>query len=514
MKVHPLAPPRILSWAWTLGLALATATLATVQAAPGESARIREFERSLLPAFQIEGQPEQRWTLEERMAHWNVPGVSVAVIRGGKVVWAKGYGVLQAGKPEPVDTETMFSVGSVSKVGAAATTLRLVDAGKLDLDRDVNTYLRTWKVPASPFLTKRPVTLRGILSHTAGLSVHGFADFQPGEALPTTIQILDGLEPAKNEPVRVIYPPGSRSQYSGGGTTLEQLIVEEATGLSFPQAARQQVFEPLGMSRSTYENPVPESHGNIAKAHGPDGQPRALPRGYEAMPEMAASGLWSTPSDYAKLVIALIESYQDKSGSFLSGPLARQMMTAVGPSRAGLGPFLDGQGTNRRFSHDGANDSYRALTEGHLATGNGVVIFTNGTQGNNLYPEIRRAVAQVEGWSEALSDYRRISTVKLPEAELSDLSGVYEAEGNDYRYQIIQRGDVLYRRALGGKDRMFPLVALDTSHFFEAHGAATYQFLRNYEGKVEAMQVKGSDDPLRRKVSDAPKGDDIPIELN
>ncbi|MDX1395044.1 MAG: serine hydrolase domain-containing protein [Gemmatimonadota bacterium] len=358
-------------------------------------ARIRTFETSLGPRGDED--PSIRWTIEERMAHYGVPGVSVAVIADGKLLWAKGYGVKQAGSDDPIDTGTAFSVGSVSKVGTAAVTLRLVDEGRLDVDRPVNDYLRRWKVPSNELTEREPVTLRRIMSHTAGLTVHGFADFQPGEALPTVVQILDGEPPAKNAPVRVDLLPGSEFRYSGGGTTVEQLVIEDVTGLDFAAAARRYLFDPLAMDRSTYENPLPLTHENIAKAHGPDGSPRALPRGYETMPESAASGLWTTPSDYAKLIIALIESYQGDGDTFLSHDTARDMMTEVPPGIFGLGPEVGGEGPTRNFVHGGANDSYRALIAGYLAEGGGIVIFTNGTRGSELIGEIRRGIAMA-GW--------------------------------------------------------------------------------------------------------------------
>lgn len=358
--------------------------------------RIRIFESSLRPRGEG-SDPSIRWTIEERMAHHGVAGVSVAVIEDGALLWAKGYGLKQAGTDDATDVGSVFSVGSVSKVGTAAITLRLVDEGLLDVDRPVNEYLQRWKVPSNELTEREPVTLRRIMSHTAGLTVHGFQDFQPGEDLPDVVQILNGAPPAKNPPVRVDLLPGSEFRYSGGGTTVEQLVIEDVTGLTFAEAARKYLFEPLGMSRSTYQNPLPAAHGNIARAHGPDGTPRALPRGWEAMPEAAASGLWTTPSDYARLIIALIESYQGDGDTFLSYETARDMMTEVPPSIFGLGPEVGGEGPTRNFVHGGANDSYRAWMAGYLAEGDGLVIFTNGARGSDLISEIRMAV-DAAGW--------------------------------------------------------------------------------------------------------------------
>lgn len=526
----PVAARDMTPGAVSVPAAALVATPALASFAPAEAARIEGFERSLRPGFSVSGQAETRWTLAERMAHWQVPGVSVAVIRGGRLAWARGYGVLQAGRPDAVNPETVFSVGSVSKVGAATAVLRLVQAGRLDLDRDVNAYLKTWQLPASPLTAVRPVSLRGILSHTAGLSVHGFPDFQPGEALPTTVDTLEGRKPAKTQPVRVVHAPGTRAQYSGGGTTLAQLIVEETTGEAFAPAARRLVLGPLGMNRSSYENPLPEAHGNIARAHGPDGQPRALPRGYEAMPEAAASGLWSAPSDYARLVIALIEAWQGRPGDFLTTALVRDMMTEVGPSDAGLGPFLQGRGLDRRFSHGGANDSYRAWMEGHLATGNGVVIFTNATRGESLFKEVRRAVAESEGWSPALDYHEQAPALALSPAEVAPLAGVYRGEGglsragltlapgndedNAAGYQFVARKGQLLMRAPWGEDRLQPLVAFDSTHFLAPPSGTVFEFLRDYDGRFNAVQAVGIDGERIRapRVGPAPSLDGLAVD--
>ncbi len=329
----------------------------------------------------------EQFGLSSRMDHYGVPGISFAVIKNGETEWAKGYGVLQQGADEKVNTETMFSVGSVSKVGAAIISLKLQENGELVIDTDVNEYLTSWKIPENQYTQEQAVTLRHIMSHTGGLTVHGFADFNPNERLPTTIQILSGKGPAKNSPVYVNIPVGSQFRYSGGGTTIEQLVIEDLTDLPFHEAAESLLFQPLGMERSSYENPLPGSMGNIAKAHNRSGRPVALPRGYQSMPEAAASGLWTTPSDFAKLMIMLMEAYEGEH-AYLSQQTVADMMTPVDPSNYGLGPRIRKNENGIQFSHGGSNDSYRARFIGFLGRKNGLVIFTNGTAGADLIDEV------------------------------------------------------------------------------------------------------------------------------
>ena len=182
-------------------------------------------------------------------------------------------------------------------------------------------------------------------------------------------------------------PIGSKFRYSGGGTTVSQLVVEDCVGRPFYYAADSLLFHPMKMDRSSYENPLPASTGNIAKAHNRNGELVALPRGYQSMPEAAASGLWTTPSDFAKVMIMLMKAY-DGNSNYLSESLVKDMMTPVLPGDYGLGPRITQHSTQIKFSHGGANDSYRAHFIGSLDKKNGIIIFTNGTSGSNLINEI------------------------------------------------------------------------------------------------------------------------------
>ncbi|BDX06129.1 hypothetical protein MACH26_16500 [Planctobacterium marinum] len=361
------------------------------------SQNLASFEQALINRYEWGQEQPRTWSIPERLQAHNVPGVALAIIEKNQVVYAKGYGERSALSVSSVDQNTLFSVGSVSKVANATLLLKLVDEGTLKLDTDVNNYLSSWKVPDSRYTRKHPVTLRHILSHTAGFNVHGFPDFLPGETLPDTLDTLNGKAPAKHRAVRVRFTPGSTMDYSGGGITVSQLVASTITKTNYVSLAKDKLFLPLEMSRSTFENPLPESISNVAFAHNDNGKPVALPRGYEAMPEMAASGLWTSASDLAKLVIAINNSYQSKNG-FLSQALTKDMLSREQNSWYGLGPRINGEGDSFVFHHGGANNSYRAWIEGHPETGNGVVILTNGSNGHFVHQEIRNAIAQTRKW--------------------------------------------------------------------------------------------------------------------
>ncbi len=381
------------SVALTVVLFLA-AQLVAAEFLAADDPRIAAFETGLVDRMQRGQDDAPRHTILERLEHYGVPGVAVAIFDDGEIVWQRGYGTKLAGTVDAVDADTVFSVGSISKMVNAALVLRLVAEGRLDLDTDVNTYLTSWQVPASQYSRDEDVTLRRILAHTAGFNVHGFADYGPGEDLPSTVEVLEGSGPARNDAVRLGFTPGDHLDYSGGGITVSQLVVEDVTGLGYEAAARKYVFEPLAMTRSTFQNPLPASHGNIARAHDDQGRPTALPRGWEAMPEQAASGLWTSANDLARFVLALL----DEEGDFLPPALRADMLTREPNSWHGLGPRINGSAQTRVFHHGGANDSYRARMEGHPASGSGIVILTNSAEGHWVHSEIRKSAEDAFGW--------------------------------------------------------------------------------------------------------------------
>jgi len=379
------------------------------------------------------GDAEERYSLDQRMADYDVPGVAVAIIDDGQVVLASGFGVRQSGTTDPVDDDTVFSAGSVSKVATASLVLRLVNAGALDLDAPIATQLESWSLPDHPEFDETRITLRTILSHTSGFNMHGFRDFQPGDDLPSTIDTLEGRSPAVNDPLTLLFEPGSEYKYSGGGYTLAQQIVDDVDPTAdFDTIANTHLLAPLGMTRSTFTNPLPPDHGNIAMAHNRDGTPVALPRGYEAFPERAASGLWTSASDLANLVAALLASYRDDDG-FLPRSLAQDMMTPVSPSEHGLGPRIEGRDDVLLFHHGGVNSSYHAWIEGHLATGDGLVILTNGANGNGLITEIRNGVSDAMNWE--INEPIRVPEIVLSAEQLLDYTGWYRVD-TDFPYAL------------------------------------------------------------------------------
>ena len=299
----------------------------------GVSDRMRAVENDILPAVHIMGRPVSAMTLRERMAHYAVPGVSIAVIYEGEIEWACGFGVAEAGGHTSVTAETRFQAGSISKSIAAMGALHLTETGALDLDEDVNAYLTSWRVPENQHTAEEKVTLRRLLSHSAGLTVHGFPGYRVDAPLPSVPQILDGDPPANTGPVHVDVEPGAEYRYSGGGYTVVQQILEDVTGTPFAELLRAVVLGPLEMADSTYEQPRSPKWADLAASgHQSDGT--LVPGRWHIYPEMAAAGLWTTPTDLARFAIEVQRSYAGRSNRVLSQEMTRLMLTE---EREGIG---------------------------------------------------------------------------------------------------------------------------------------------------------------------------------
>jgi CubicO group peptidase (beta-lactamase class C family) len=357
--------------------------------------KIAAVEQGLMPAIRIEGE-DSRWSLQERMQNYNIPGISLAVAEDGEVAWAAGYGSAEVGTDTTVDADTLFQGASISKVVNAFAVMQQVQAGKLDLDTNVNQYLKSWQVPENELTRRRPVTLRGILSHSAGLSVHGFGGIPHGKPVPTLLQIITG-EAEGYRAVEVDIMPGTEQRYSGGGTCVAQQILEDVTGKTFAELVEENIFGPLGLARSTFEDQLPDdpSLENYSAEHDEQGE---LCEGRWGMyPTKAAGGLWTTPSEYLRFLAEIRRAWHGQS-ELLSQEIARTMLTRQPGGAFGLGPRVVNDGALMRIQHGGSNQGFQCDAQLYIDSGKGAVVMTNGAGGMPLYWEVLNAIASEHLW--------------------------------------------------------------------------------------------------------------------
>ncbi|HEY6945129.1 MAG TPA: serine hydrolase [Candidatus Acidoferrum sp.] len=371
-----------------------SATGAYGQAA-GQEEHIRKIEATAVDIPMGNKEP-LRLSLAQLMELYKVPALSIAVIDDYKIAWAKGYGTIGMGTSAPVTTKTLFQAGSISKPVAATGALYLVERGKLALDEDVNVKLKTWKVPENEFTKEQKVTLRRLMSHTGGLTVHGFPGYDVNEKIPTLVQIFNGTQPANTAPIRVDVVPGTLERYSGGGVTIEQQLMIDVTGKAFPEFMRETVLDKIGMTDSSYEQPLPTARAAMtAIGTRADGKP--LHGKWHIYPEMAAAGLWTTPTDLAKFAIEIANSRHGKSNRVLSQKMTEEMLTPV-MDGAGLGFFVEKENPGQ-FGHDGADEGFQALLTMNSETGKGVAIMADSDNGIAVASYVLRRVAQEYAWN-------------------------------------------------------------------------------------------------------------------
>lgn len=342
------------------------------------------------------GKPIPAEIIARALDRYRVPGVSIAVVHDGQLEWAEGYGSRDSGKPGAVDVTTLFQAASISKPVSAALALRMVDLGMLALDKDINRNLESWKVPESEFTSETPITLRNLLSHSAGLTMHGVPEFATDAPRPTLVQILEGTWSTGAERVRSVSRPGAEYSYSGGGYIVLQLLLTDVTNRHFERLAKELILDPAGMSASTFEQPLPHELWNRA-AVGHDRYGSPLVGNWHVLPEQAAGGLWTTPSDLASFMLSIWKSYHGQSGALLPQPLARQMLTRQ-IEDFGLGFYLPSSGA-ARFQHGGGNAGYRCFAVLSVDGGDGAVIMTNSDNGEPLIWDVFKMIGKAYGWS-------------------------------------------------------------------------------------------------------------------
>lgn len=467
--------------------------------------RIHQVENNLIPFVPIKD--FKGWNILDRMKYYKVPGVSIAVIKDYKIDWAKGYGLADTSQKIPINTETMFSAGSISKFLMAVTALKLVEKGQIDLEKPINNYLTSWKIAENDLTKKTPINLRMLLSHSAGTSQSSYFGFTPNQPLPTIVEILSGAKISETRPVVVNSEPNKEFRYSGGGSMIAQLALMDVSKQSFSNLTQQIIFDKLGMKNSTFEQPLPlkfkkQSSWAYSFASWFMGMPYVYP-------QQAAAGLYTTPTDLAKFFIDVQNSYIGK-GKILSQSMTEKMLTSQQnvsdgsyKEQMGIGPFLIQRTDNTDpngvyFEFTGVNAGFLAYGIGSVTGGNGVIIMLNsGDDVNGLGKELRRAVAKVYNWTNFLPE--EIKPINLTDAELDKAVGRYRMAADEVLYLKKEKNYWVENINEGSDIYCFP-VAKDTLIFTDFN--ITGFFKRNEKGEVIALQNIYQEKPMPKMKAD------------
>ena len=419
-----------------------------------------------------------------------------------KVVWAKGYGWADTSEKRPVTSRTLFQTASIGKSIHAVATMTLVQQGKLDLNRDINAYLKTWKFPYDTISHGKKITTLQLLSHMAGLSVQGFDGYKWGAPLPAITQTLDGQPPANSAPVRSISEPGKKFEYSGGGYTLSGLADQDITGIKYADWVNQTVFQPLKMTNTFYHSSL---HANIGKslatAYRYDQQPIGCK--YHIYPEEAGgAGLWSTPTDLAKFIIELQLSLENKSNKILSAKAIRQLFTPqTVQDHNGMGFFIEKRGDETYFHHDGLNEGFVSDYFGSLKGGRGIAIMANTDLATyiDITEEITNSVATVYGWKSFYTPVVK-REVKVADSLLDQYVGRYKFnDQSDQHVDIFWKNGKLWFHDSSSPTAWFMHFENNTDFFLNEVIFNTHSFTRDKNRKIDGFMIKARDGEFKVK---------------
>ena len=434
-------------------------------------------------------------SLSERMKHYNVAGLSVAVIDSNKIVWAKGYGYADKKEGRKVTTATMFEPGSISKSLNAVGILQLTQQGKLDLYQDINQYLVNWKFPYDTVSHGKKITTAQLLSHTAGLGVHGFPGYQRDSAIASVIDILDGRAPSNTGAVRSLAEPGTDPRYSGGGTLITQQMLTDITKQRYERYMYEHVLRPLGMTNSSYNQPPAENQKkNLATGYKSNGN--EVPGKYYVYPEKAAAGLWTTPTDICKYMLEMQQAYQGRSAKVLNQEMVKLHVTPVKYDVA-MGTFIQNRNDEKYFNHTASNEGFSGLFIGGLTNGKGAAIFVNSDDATIAF-ELVNSIGAAYNWT-GFRKPEEITTVPVNDTITSKYIGDYIADG--VFAEVKKEKDGLYMWTDGISSKMY---FTSTTDFRNIELAGKKAFIFDSAGNVTGFSRMFNDklhSPAQRIVT-------------
>ncbi|MDQ0968958.1 CubicO group peptidase (beta-lactamase class C family) [Flavobacterium sp. W4I14] len=442
--------------------------------------RIRQVENGLTENIQTSDSAPSN--LLERMKHFKVQGLSIAVIKDYKVDFAKGYGFADTEKKIRVSDKTLFQAASISKSLNSLAILKLFKDRNLDLYADINTYLKSWKFPYDSISKGKKINMANLLSHTAGLNVHGFGGYEAGKPLPSVIQILNGESPANSDAVHSLFVPGTRQEYSGGGTTISQLVLTDITGQQYENYLMEQVLKPLGMLSSTFAQPPLGIRQELLSA-GYDGDGKEVKGKYHIYPEQAAAGLWTNPRDLAKYIIETQLAYQGKSAKVLDQQTTKLRLSPyMNKNGAALGVFVEDYDGIKYFGHGAGNAGFTGGYYGSFEGGNGLVVMVNSDNGE-IVQELINSISNVYGFK-GLSKTKKVTLADVPDQDLNSYLGNYQLTPQ-LVLTVSREGKKVFVQATG--QPKIEAFAESSNKFFFKTIQASMEFVKDQNGLIKEM---------------------------
>ncbi len=445
------------------------------------SSEIATIEKSLTKSVLVKGEPAQNFSIEQWMDSLSVPNISIAVVKDGEIYWTKGYGLANPETGKKVDANTLFQAASISKPVAALGVHKLVELGKVDLDVNVNDYLVSWKLAENRFTEKEKVTLRRLMTHSAGTTVHGFPGYRVQDTFPSDEEVLSG--DGNTGIVEVDTTPGSINRYSGGGYTIMERVVEDVSESQFNKFMHSNILAPMNMGKSSYEQPLPEGKAFKASvAFNREGG--VYPGNWHSYPEQAAAGLWTTPTDLGNFMIGIQEAFAGNS-QVITKHTAEIFLTRD-PLGHGHGPAIMDE-ERKIFGHGGKNAGYSCAMIGSASEGWGVAIMSGADNAHPLISAIERSISTFYGWDFSNAD--TIEIKPMDESSLEKLAGTYHFKPRDLKVKAyIQDGKLLLDTPF---QQGIDLDPLGDYMFIDLDDNTRIEFKLDSQGNVETMVQDG-----------------------
>jgi CubicO group peptidase (beta-lactamase class C family)/thioredoxin-related protein len=354
-----------------------------------------QMEQEIIGKVKFLGEPENFRTLSNSMINYNIPGLSLAVINEGKIEWSHTYA--NDNFPEQkLNDSTIFQAASLSKPVTVLAALRMYTAGAIDLDENIQNYLKRFIIPQGKQTDDNPVTFRNIFAHTSGLTAGGYQGYARDFEVPSDIEILKGATGVNSQPIEVLSKPNEILAYSGGGYTLAEVALQDIHNDTFSNLMKTWILDPVGMKHSEFTQPlIVKDSSKIAKGHTQSG--KVLDGGWRNHPEQAAGGLWSTSTDLANFLIEIYKAYQGKNSVFSTSAIK----TILNQERDGhiYGFIVDRSNNGFAITHYGGNAGYRTGMTIDLTTGNGLVYLINSDNGAALGNELLLSASKLYRWN-------------------------------------------------------------------------------------------------------------------